>query len=308
MDRYNAFFGAPDDEASAESIGAEQSDIYAPGRGAGWREARAVVPPPAPTLRPGGVQIGIPPAVGGMPGSAPVGGFFDTHRAIPNPVLGPAYVTDLPSPLNVVTPRVGDWFELGDGTLVRGVDEVERIHAEQQRRMRGEDDPEPAVRVRTADRFKDGVIPRADQIEKGQREEDATCSPYGGWERDPTFPTNPQRSQRYETQITRAPGLDYVVRNPGEKPVKFDGCAVWDPRHQLLEAKGPGYAALVDRGGRYGFFDSLQNKSQNQASRQAGAARGRAVEWHVAEPGAMPLFTDVVEPYPSIRLRNTPAR
>jgi hypothetical protein len=271
-ERYNAFFGPLDDERASDPTGADQADMSAPGQGEGWREARAVLPPPAPALRPGGVRIGVPPAVGGAPGSAPVGGFFDTHTPVPNPALGPAYITNLPSPLNVVTPKAADWFELGDGTLVRGVDEVERIHAEQQRRMRGEDDPEPAARVRTADRFRDGVIPKADQIEKGQREEDATCHPYGGWERDPTFATNRQRSQRYETQITRAPGLDYVVRNPGEKPVKFDGCAVWDPKHQLLEAKGPGYAGLFESERRFPGFRPFRESAESQARRQAGAA------------------------------------
>jgi hypothetical protein len=192
--------------------------------------------------------------------------------------------------------------------LVKGVDEVERIHAEQQRRMRGEEDPEPAAQVRAADRFGDGFIPGANQLEKGQREEDATCHPYGGWERDPGFSTNSKLSQRYETQITRAPGLDYVVRNPGQNPVKFDGCAVWDPRHQLLEAKGPGYAGLIEWSGRSPGVRRFRDESENQARRQAGAAGGRATEWHVAEPEAVPYFAGVLGPYPSIRLRQTPAR
>jgi len=238
----------------------------------------------------------------------PGGGFFDTHRPVPNPVLGAAYVTDLPSPLNLVTPKAGEWFELGDGTLVKGVGEVERMHAEQQRRMRDAGDSEPAARVRTADRFRDGQIPRVEQLEKAQREEDATCHPYGGWEREPGFASNSPRSQRYETQITRAPGLDYVVRNPGEKPVKFDGCAVGDPKRQLLEAKGPGYAGLAKKARRYPGIRGFRNKSDSQARRQAGAARGRPIEWHVAEPDAVPYFADVLAPYPSIDLRQTPPR
>lgn len=79
-----------------------------------------------------------------------------------------------------MTPKLGGWFELGDGSLVKGADEVERIHGEQQRRIRGEDGPEPAAKVRSADRFQDGFVPRADQIAKGEREKDATCHPFGG--------------------------------------------------------------------------------------------------------------------------------
>lgn len=277
------------------------------GQSDGWREAKVAVRPP-PLTAPGGVRIGVPPPAAGAPNVAPRGGFFDSNVPVPNPTLGPAYITDLPSPLNVVTPRLGQWFELGDGTLVKGVDEVERIHAEQQRRMGGADDPEPVAQVRTADRFRDGVIPRADQLEKGQREEDATCHPYGGWERDSSFPKYPLRSQRYETQITRAPGLDYVVRNPGEGPVKFDGCAVWDPRRQLLEAKGPGYASLADWWHRSPGNSQVRAKSESQARRQAGAARGRPTEWHVAEPQALPYFAEVLAPYPSIHLQQTPAK
>lgn len=307
MDRYNAFFAMPDEQRFSDSVETDQPDISSSDRDTGWQEARVAVPLP-PALRPGGVRIGVQPAVGGVPGSVPAGGFFDTHHPVPNPTLGPAYITSLPSPLNLVTPKVGEWFELGDGTFVKGVGEVERIHAEQERRMGRAGDSDPAARVRTADRFRDGQIPSADQLEKDQREEDATCHPYGGWEHDPSFATNSQRSQRYETQITRAPGLDYVVRNPGERPVKFDGCAVWDPRHQLLEAKGPGYAGLIEWSGRSPGVSRFRNESESQARRQAGAARGRATEWHVAEPEAVPYFAGVLGPYPSIRLRQTPAR
>lgn len=207
-----------------------------------------------------------------------------------------------------MTPRQGQWFELGDGSFVKGADEVERVHGEQQRRMRGEDDPEPAARVYTADRFRDGLIPRADELEKDQREEDETCHPYGGWEHDPSFATSSERSQRYETQITRAPGLDYVVRNPGERPVKFDGCAVWDPQRQLLEAKGSGYAGLAKWSPRSARPFRVRAESESQASRQAGAARGRPIEWHVAEPEAVPYFAEILAPHPSIRLRQTPPR
>lgn len=307
-DRFNAFFAQPDEEPAPEGVRTGQPDISSPGRGGGWQEVRFLVPPSPPTLRPGGVRIGAPPAVGGVQGSVPAGGFFDTHQPVPNPARGPAYITDLPSPLNVVTPRTGNWFELGDGTLVKGVDEVERIGAEQGRRMRGEADREPAARVRTADRFRDGQIPRVDQLEKNQREADATCHPYGGWERDPGFASNAERSRRYETQISRAPGLDYVVRNPGEKPVKFDGCAVWDPRHQLLEAKGLGYASLFRSSARSPGMSGFRAPTESQARRQASAARGRTTEWHVAEPEAVPYFAGALQPYPSLHVLHTPPR
>jgi hypothetical protein len=115
--------------------------------------------------------------------------------------------------------------------------EVERINAEQQRMIRGEDEPEPAPRgnVREVDRLPSGVIPHAQQMEKRDRELDPTCHPNGGWELEPGYSRRPKRTKDYEEQIAHAPGLDYVVRNPGENAVKFDGCAVWNPRHELLQ-------------------------------------------------------------------------
>ncbi|WP_304175926.1 hypothetical protein [Phenylobacterium aquaticum] len=300
--RYKAFFANQDDLGPKPSTAANTSDSAAPESSLGWTEARVAVLPAPPVAAPGGVRIGVSPAAAGAPDAAPRGGFFDTHRPIPNPALGPIYISDLPSPLNAVTPRVGNWFELGDGKLVRGVDDVERIYAEQQRRLRGEDEPEPAAQVSSADRFKDGVIPQASQIEKGQREKDATCHPNGGWERDAGFGSYAPWTRRYETQIGRAPGLDYVVRNPGAKPVKFDGCAVWDPRHQLLEAKGPGYEGLIQRAGRSWFLGSLLKGLEGQAGRQANAALGKPVEWYVAEPDAVPFFKGVTAPYPPLKV------
>ena len=90
--------------------------------------------------------------------------------------------------------------------------------------------------------------------------------------------------------------------------MKFDGCAVGDPKRQLLEAKGPGYAGLAKKARRYPGIRGFRNKSDSQARRQAGAARGRPIEWHVAEPDAVPYFADVLAPYPSIDLRQTPPR
>jgi hypothetical protein len=96
------------------------------------------------------------------------------------------------------------------------------------------------------------------------------------------------------------------VRREGQ--VKFDGCAVWDPRHQLLEAKGPGYEGLAQQAIRYGFYRTFGEKQEDQARRQGRAARGRRVEWHVAEGGAIPFFREITDPQPSIRVQNTPPR
>lgn len=90
--------------------------------------------------------------------------------------------------------------------------------------------------------------------------------------------------------------------------MKFDGCAVWDPRHPLLEAKGPGYVAVINAGERYGFIDSVRKGPQGQSDRQATAARGRPVDWHYAEDGAGKFFDDTVGPRPPLALHHTPAR
>jgi hypothetical protein len=89
----------------------------------------------------------------------------------------------------------------------------------------------------------------------------------------------------------------------------LDGCAVWDQQHPLLEAKGPGYAALLPRARRWGFYDKMFDKANSQANRQYEAARDQRIEWHIAEPGAYKFFeraTDMRRP--PIGLRQTPAR
>jgi hypothetical protein len=209
---------------------------------------------------PSGLRVGPSlDARGAPPIGAPASSFFGRHDY--SDALG-GYYTDLPSPLNFVTSTPTGWWEIGDGRRVQ-TDEVERIYAEQRRRLKGEDTTEPAARVRTVDKWKDGQIPRATQVEKDERELDPTCAPNGGWERDPNFENYPDHTKRYETQVTHAPGLDYVVRNPGQSPVRFDGCAVWDPQHPLIEAKGPGYAALLPRARRWGFYDKMFDKANS---------------------------------------------
>jgi hypothetical protein len=259
-----------------------------------------MVPPSGPLAGPSVDARGGP--VIGASGS----GFFGTHDY--SPALG-GYFTDLPSPLNSVTPKANpNWFELGDGSLAqRG--EVERVYAEQQRRLKGQQDVPPASNLRPVDRLADGYVPRADQVARGERELDPTCAPNGGWERDPGFNSSSDRTKQYEAQITRAPGLDYVVRNPGQPPVKFDGCAVWDPHHPLLEAKGPGYASLMPKSIEWGFYGNMLKGAVDQAGRQAGAAPNQRIEWHVAEPGALEFFEDATAPdRPPIVVQQTRAR
>jgi hypothetical protein len=168
--QYDAFFGPaggisesmPEDGVSLtpESLAEPRTNVI--------QFARRGPIPTAPSVVTTGPRpiIGAPPAAGADRASGDPGSFFETYPAIPNPVLGPAYVTDLPRPLNLVTPRVGDWFELGDGRLVRGADEVERLFTEQQLRLSGEIKPEPSVQVHSDDQFHDGAIPRAEQLAK----------------------------------------------------------------------------------------------------------------------------------------------
>jgi hypothetical protein len=227
---------------------------------------------------------------------------------VSNPSLGDAYLTALPRPLNAVEPLFNDWFRLGDGTLVRGADEVERIYREQQQLMSGAPDDAPAGPVRSVDRLKDGFIPRAEQLEKNAVEKDATCHPNGGWKLDPNWDNVSERSRRYQAQITRAPRLDYVVRAPDGSMVKFDGCAVWDPDHPLLEAKGHLYGGLIPRGMEYPFFRNVILKDEGQAERQSNAASGRPIEWHIAAENAIPYFEKRTEMFPEIQTLFTAPR
>ncbi len=274
----------------------------------GLIKARFPQPSASPMMMtpPSGLRVGPPvDAQAGPPTGAARSGFFGSQYYSSS--LG-GYFTDMPVPLNTVTSPVPGWWEIGDGRRVR-TDEVERIYAEQQRRLRGQDDVAPAARIRVVDRRTDGQIPLASQVANDERELDPTCAPNGGWERDPGFSNYPELSKRYEAQITRAPGLDYVVRNPGQGAVRFDGCAVWDPRHPLLEAKGPGYEALLPKAQRYQFYGKMFEKAQDQAGRQAAAAGAHPIEWHVAEQGAFPYFesaTDMLSP--PIAPKLTPAR
>ena len=298
--RYEDFFGEEGLDRGAE--GGQATDD---GR---WQEARIAVQPTAPQITvPSGMRVGIP-TNSGIPAKGPAGGFFDSYSAVPNYAFGPAYYTDLPSPLNVVTPKVSGWFELGDGTLVRSAQEVERIYAEQQTRMQGKGEEEPPAKVRTVDRLKDDVGPSVAQIAKGEREKDTTCHPDGGWERDEGFFKLAEPSRDYQAQITQAPGLDYVVRNSGERPVKFDGCAVGEPGHPLLEAKGPGYRSLLQSAQASTFLSPILKGIAEQASRQVNAARSAPIQWHAAEAEALDAFKRAIGAVPTIQFFHTAAR
>ncbi|WP_333588157.1 hypothetical protein [Phenylobacterium sp.] len=78
--------------------------------------------------------------------------------------------------------------------------------------------------------------------------------------------------------------------------VKFDGCAVWTPRRELLEAKGPGYASLFSAAFNSTFANRLADKRDDQAGRQREASQGRPIDWHVAERGAVEHFRKVGVP------------
>ena len=273
-----------------------------------WQEARVGPPPARPLpIRPAPPETRAAPQVGGAPPppGAP-GSFFGTYEPLP---YSSAYLPGLPPPLNRVeaTRPMPSMYQLSDGSIV-SVQELERIHAEQQRRMRGEE-LLPSPYARAVDRWQDGQIPRPSQLEKGTWERDPTCHPYGGWEIDPGFSYYPERTQDYEEQVTGARGVDYVVRLPGAKRgVKFDGCDVVSPKHPLQEAKGPGYAGLIERAWKSTFGGFLFTGLQGQAQRQTDAAHGRPIYWFVAEKPAVKTFKkDIVETRP-IEVKHVPAR
>lgn len=292
------------DDVAAERV----ADAYLADQESGiWQEARLTPRPVRPPLRaPEAPRAGPIPRYPSTP-TKTERGLFGDFDPIPNPNLGPAYLTGLPAPLGQVEPKGGDRYRLSDGSVVSRT-EVDRLYAEQRLRMEGQEDAEPAPYAKRVDRLRDGSVPVAAQLRPREREYDPTCHPNGGWELDANFPKYPERTKRFETQITRATGVDYVVRNPGERPVKFDGCAVWSPRRELLEAKGPGYDALIDAGSRYRFLPSITRKAATQMGRQAAATQGRLINWHVAEPGAKDFFSELLPAGAPITVQHTPAR
>jgi RHS repeat-associated protein len=111
----------------------------------------------------------------------------------------------------------------------------------------------------------------------------------------------PDRSRAYQAGITgRGANEVYVVNG-----VKFDGYK----GGTLIEAKGPGYGAFVGPIGRfYRWFDEGAQALVGQARRQATAAGGKTIEWHVAEKEAADAIRNLLQDagYGTIRVVHTP--
>ena len=103
----------------------------------------------------------------------------------------------------------------------------------------------------------------------------------------------------YQRQINRTPEMpgnlvmEYEVSIPGtDIAVNFDGCAFWDPRHQLLEAKH-GYRDIIDA--ESGWAASARQALVEEATRQSNmAGTSHPVEWHVSEAATERWFEGVV--------------
>lgn len=200
----------------------------------------------------------------------------------------------------------GGYYILNDGSVVTGA-EVDRIFAEQNLRRTGAEHAPPLRKVKVVDRLPSGVVPKAGTLARDEREADNICHPDGGWEYDPQFAGMREHTRLYQAQISRAPGLEYVVRPADGAPVRFDGCAWWSKRHELLEAKGEGYEELFENASIYNFLKGPREKTVGQAERQIGVARGAPVEWDIAEPGALTYFGTFMKglpegmPHPELR-------
>jgi hypothetical protein len=93
--------------------------------------------------------------------------------------------------------------------------------------------------------------------------------------------SNP-RAANYQAKITGRPGEAFKVNG-----VKFDGGG---NAGELLEAKGPGYAKLLQQK----FGNSVLDKLVAQAERQVAAAGGRQIVWHFAEQEAADAFIEAI--------------
>jgi hypothetical protein len=295
-----------------------EADAAIPGLASGgdkqpdsWQEARVAQPrmrvtDVLPPVRQGATQGRTPigPAVEGLPQApgAP-GSFFADSAVFGGDYFNPSW----PSPLDRVQPVGRDRYLLNDGKSIVSADEVERIHAEQQRRTKGEEFA-PSPYANAVDRLADGQIPLASQLEKGKWERDPTCHPYGGWEIDAGWSYYPKRTQDYEQQVTGARGVDYVVRSPGKRPVKFDGCGIDDPRRPLKEAKGPGYEGLLARAIRSTFGHFVIGGLAGQAERQRNVAGKSPIDWSVAEKPVADQFKDDEVRFHGLNIRHVPAR
>ncbi|MBV9861866.1 MAG: hypothetical protein JO267_06935 [Alphaproteobacteria bacterium] len=104
---------------------------------------------------------------------------------------------------------------------------------------------------------------------------------------DPSAENIAGRSERaiaYQSQITGLPpGLEVELNG-----ARFDGCRESDGT--MLEAKGPGYAAMMD-----GSWFTGAPAIETQMRRQADAAAGRIVEWHFVEQPVADIFRAFAE-------------
>jgi Restriction endonuclease fold toxin 5 len=59
----------------------------------------------------------------------------------------------------------------------------------------------------------------------------------------------------------------------------------------MLEAKGPGYANMMDASGQWQTWFTSYQAIENQMKNQSRAAGDRMVEWHFAEPEVANYFS-----------------
>ncbi len=100
-------------------------------------------------------------------------------------------------------------------------------------------------------------------------------------------------AQLFQFEITGAPeGWVYRVRTgPGPKDfVDFDGFK----NGVLLEVKGPGYKALLEKMYGQDWFRGARDMLA-QAKRQLNASNGTPIEWHFAEPEVAKLARHMLQ-------------
>ncbi|WP_296708861.1 hypothetical protein [Rhodoblastus sp.] len=103
------------------------------------------------------------------------------------------------------------------------------------------------------------------------------------------------------------PGLAASLINPETgKSVVFDDCRESDGT--MIEAKGPGYAEMMEKASFY--RDVFSADWRKQASSQIAASGGRDIEWFFAEPEAADFARDIFRDSLNERIRifHVPAR
>ena len=118
----------------------------------------------------------------------------------------------------------------------------------------------------------------------------------------PDWPnTDKDTWQDYQQQITGLPKGWAILLNS----VMFDGCRTTDG--VMLEAKAEGYAWALKDGEFQPWYRGM-NKLAHQMKKQSEAARGRWVEWHIAEKPVADYLRDhaMRMGYRNIDVRHTP--